>query len=130
MLILVLMLVLMLMCAGSLGYGEFLWLGDEPTEHPIDAPAGADATLLLASGSSGAAAAAAAVGASGGEGGRGRGRVAAVEGVHGGDRHLAEDEYARTVQVCNWSRSATLWWQQFLSLLVQSAVTARVATVK
>jgi hypothetical protein len=87
-------------CVGSLGYGDRLWLGDEPTEHPIDAPEGADATLLLADGSSAAAAAAAAVGASGAGGGRGRGRgrAPAVEGVHG-DKHLAEDEYARTVQV-------------------------------
>lgn len=84
---------------GSLGYGERLWIGDEPAEHPIDAPAGADATLLLASGSSAAAAAAAAVGASGTGGGRGRGKAPAVEGVHGGDKHMAEDEYARTVQV-------------------------------
>jgi len=86
---------------GSLGYGDRLWLADEPTEHPMDAPEGADATLLLASGSSAAAAASAAVGASdaGGGKGRGRGRPTAVEGVHGGDKHLAEDEYARTVQV-------------------------------
>lgn len=83
---------------GSLGYGDRLWLGEEATEHPIDAPEGADATLLLADGSSAAAAAAAAVGASGAGGGRGRGRAPAVEGVHG-DKHLAEDEYARTVQV-------------------------------
>lgn len=102
-------------CAGSLGYGERLWIGDEPTEHPIDAPAGADATLMLASGSSAAAAAAAAVGASAAEGGRGRGRAPAVEGVHGGDKHMAEDEYARTVQVQTLSGEGVLTrWQRFL----------------
>lgn len=47
----------------------------------------------MAGGGKGAAAAA------GGTGGRGRGRAPQVEGVHGGDVHVAEDEYARTVQV-------------------------------
>lgn len=80
------------LAAGSLGYGDLIVLEEDAADHPLDAPDGADATKILAGEATG--------GAAGGRGGRrGHKKQKDIVGVHGGDKHVPEDEQTRTVQV-------------------------------